>query len=218
VWPELAEACWQEEREPPADTCDFRPSALPPDIAQHFTFRDGKAVMQDCYAIAHGKEFYVEGLHLSPYEPGSQFNHDPKRRRKLLLHKSETIPDRANQPNRHWDNATSAKSIFPCRADRTKNNFETASLLQVIAKREQIDDSKDFSYHFDKKPLTLKEQQEYIVSSLPGIGPTLAKPLLKKFGSVRGIVNAEKEDLEKVDKLGPKKAENIKEVMDSKYG
>lgn len=100
---------------------------------------------------------------------------------------------------------------------QTKNNFETASLLKAIAKREQSERKKDFDFHSEKKPLTLKEQQEYIVSSFPGIGPTLSKPLLKKFKSIKKIVNAKQEQLEKVEKIGDKKAEDIRKVLDSEY-
>ncbi|MBI2647306.1 DEAD/DEAH box helicase, partial [Candidatus Woesearchaeota archaeon] len=51
----------------------------------------------------------------------------------------------------------------------TRDFKETAALLQIITKREQEENPRDFSLHADKKPLTLKEQQEYVVSSLPGI-------------------------------------------------
>ena len=44
VWPELSEACWQDEREPMADRWDSQPATLPPDIARHFTWRDGQAI------------------------------------------------------------------------------------------------------------------------------------------------------------------------------
>ena len=100
---------------------------------------------------------------------------------------------------------------------QTKNPFETASLLKMIAKREQDETSKDFDMHSERKPLTLKEQQEYIVSSFPGIGPTLAKPLLKKFKSIKKIVNAKQENLEKVGKIGPEKAKGIREVVEKDY-
>jgi Fanconi anemia group M protein len=99
----------------------------------------------------------------------------------------------------------------------TKNSKESAALLKIIAKREQEADSNDFSLHASKKPLTLKEQQEYIVSALPNIGPNLAKELLKKFKTVRKIVNAKEEQLKKVEKIGDKKAKNIKDVVDSEY-
>ncbi len=100
---------------------------------------------------------------------------------------------------------------------QTKNLKETAALLYIIAKREQDPDKKYFDPHSEKKPLTLKEQQEYIVSSLPNVGPVLAKDLLKYFGSVRNIMNASEERLTNVEKIGEKKAKAIRDVVDSEY-
>ena len=99
----------------------------------------------------------------------------------------------------------------------TKTNKDTAALIGIIAKREQDELSRDFSPHGSRKPLTLKEQQEYVVSALPGVGPGLAKPLLRKFKSVKKVVNAKVERLEKVEKIGPKKAKAIRDVLDSDY-
>ncbi|MFH1642009.1 MAG: DEAD/DEAH box helicase [Nanoarchaeota archaeon] len=99
----------------------------------------------------------------------------------------------------------------------TKNTKETASVLSIIAKREQAETGKDFSPHAEKRVMSIKEWQEYIVASFPGIGATLAKPLLKKFKTVKKIVNAKTEQLEKVEKIGPKKAENIRKVLDSEW-
>lgn len=99
----------------------------------------------------------------------------------------------------------------------TKNSRETACLLSIIAKREQAETTKDFTMHAEKRIMTLKQWQEYIVAALPGIGATLAKPLLKKFKSIKKIVNAKQEKLEEVEKIGPKKAENIRRVLDSEY-
>ncbi len=101
---------------------------------------------------------------------------------------------------------------------QTKDFKETTAFLVAIAKREQekIGD-KDFSPHFDKKVLCLKEQQEYIVSALPSVGPTAAKELLKHFKSVKNIVNASEEDLKKVNKIGPKIAKALKDVFEGEY-
>jgi len=99
----------------------------------------------------------------------------------------------------------------------TKNFKDTAMLMNIIAKREQEETGKDFSLHPQKKALSLKEQQEYIISSLPGIGSGLSKPLLKYFKSVKNVINAEKKDLEKVEKIGEKKAERIKDIVDREY-
>jgi ERCC4-type nuclease len=97
-----------------------------------------------------------------------------------------------------------------------KNADDTALLMAMIAKREQTDEDKDFTLH-GAKPLTLKEQQEYLISALPGVGPVLSKPLLKKFGSVKNILNASEKELKEVDLIGDKKAAKIKEIVDSEY-
>ncbi|MBI1934968.1 DEAD/DEAH box helicase [Candidatus Woesearchaeota archaeon] len=100
---------------------------------------------------------------------------------------------------------------------QTKSFKETAALLQIIARREQQETGKDFNIHADRKPSTLKEQQEYVVSSLPGINLTLSKPLLKHFKSVKSIVNATEKELQEVGKIGPQKAKVIKEVVEGEY-
>ena len=100
---------------------------------------------------------------------------------------------------------------------QTKNSKETASLMAVIAKREQDPEFRMFNPHGSKKPLTLKEQQEYIVSAFPGVGPTLAKPLLEMFGSVKEFINAGPKQLQDVDKIGEKRAKDIQRVLIEKY-
>ena len=99
----------------------------------------------------------------------------------------------------------------------TKSPRDTALLFQVIAKREQEESSKDFSLHPQKKALSLGEQQEYVVSSLPGVGPGLSKPLLKHFGSVKNVMDATKKELEEVEMVGKKKAEKIRDILDREY-
>jgi Fanconi anemia group M protein len=100
---------------------------------------------------------------------------------------------------------------------QTRNFRETAALIYSIAKREQEEFGRDFSLHGDKKPLTLKELQEYIISALPGVGAVLSKPLLEKFGSVKNVINATEDELKEVELIGEKKSKEIKKVTDSKY-
>ena len=100
---------------------------------------------------------------------------------------------------------------------QTKNFKETAALLHIIAKREQEETGRDFSLHADRKPITLKEQQEFVVSSLPGINLTLAKPLLRHFKTVKNIINANQEELQQVEKIGPSKSRQIKSVVEGEY-
>ena len=53
------------------------------------SIRLGRVNLKESYAMARGQEIFVEGMHISPYEQGNIFNHDPLRPKKLLLHKSE---------------------------------------------------------------------------------------------------------------------------------
>ncbi len=99
---------------------------------------------------------------------------------------------------------------------QTKSAKETASLIAIIAKREQQDLPNDFTQHAGK-PASLQELQEYIVSALPGVGSVLSKPLLKEFKSVKNVMNASVDELQNVEKIGPKKAQDIRDVLDSEY-
>jgi len=53
------------------------------------SIRDGKAQIKDSYANIRNNECYLLNMHINEYKEGNLFNHDPKRTRKLLLHKSE---------------------------------------------------------------------------------------------------------------------------------
>ena len=53
------------------------------------SIRAGKVNLRDSYAEVKNGEVFVHNMHISPYEAGNQFNHEPKRSRKLLLHKYE---------------------------------------------------------------------------------------------------------------------------------
>ena len=51
--------------------------------------RLGRVNLKDSYCSFKAGELFVLGLHISPYDRGNQFNHDPMREKKLLLHKQE---------------------------------------------------------------------------------------------------------------------------------
>ncbi|HEX2716580.1 MAG TPA: SsrA-binding protein SmpB [Gemmatimonadaceae bacterium] len=53
------------------------------------SLRNGKATLTDAYGVVKGGEVFLINLHISPYEQGNQFNHEPDRTRKLLLHRRE---------------------------------------------------------------------------------------------------------------------------------
>ena len=54
------------------------------------SIRGGKINLQDGYALIRSGEVWLINVHISPYTTSSQyFNHDPRRTRKLLLHRQE---------------------------------------------------------------------------------------------------------------------------------
>lgn len=54
------------------------------------SLRQGKANLQDAFArIDPRGEMWLHNLHISPYEQGNRFNHDPLRPRKLLMHRNQ---------------------------------------------------------------------------------------------------------------------------------
>ena len=55
------------------------------------SLRAGRANLKDSYAVVKSGEVFVEHMHISPYEQGNIFNHDPLRPRRLLLHKAEIV-------------------------------------------------------------------------------------------------------------------------------
>jgi SsrA-binding protein len=53
------------------------------------SMRLGKFQLVDGYVRVENGELFLHGVHISPYEFGNRFNVDPRRRRKLLVHRSE---------------------------------------------------------------------------------------------------------------------------------
>jgi len=53
------------------------------------SLRLGRVNLRDSFAKISKGEVFLHGLHISPYEHGNRFNHDPLRIRKLLLHRRE---------------------------------------------------------------------------------------------------------------------------------
>lgn len=53
------------------------------------SLREGKVQLLDSYAAVENGEMYLHHAHIAEYDHGNVFNHDPIRRRKLLLHRRE---------------------------------------------------------------------------------------------------------------------------------
>ena len=53
--------------------------------------RMGAVNLKDSYCSVKNGELFVLGMHISPYEKGNIFNREPRRERKLLMHKREIM-------------------------------------------------------------------------------------------------------------------------------
>lgn len=51
--------------------------------------REGRANLTDSYAAVKDDEVFLHDMHISPYSHGNRYNHEPRRKRKLLLHRRE---------------------------------------------------------------------------------------------------------------------------------
>ncbi|MET0785112.1 MAG: SsrA-binding protein SmpB [Paenisporosarcina sp.] len=51
--------------------------------------RKSKVQLKDAFVRIRNNEAWISNMHISPYEQGNRFNHEPLRSRKLLLHKKQ---------------------------------------------------------------------------------------------------------------------------------
>lgn len=55
------------------------------------SIRNGTFNLKDSFAKIEDNEIFLYNMHISPYEHGNRFNHEPDRTRKLLLKKQEIM-------------------------------------------------------------------------------------------------------------------------------
>lgn len=91
----------------------------------------------------------------------------------------------------------------------SKDYGDTARFMSVLAKKK----SGEISLNVVKKNLNKKERMQFIVEGFPGIGPKTAKKLLKRFKSIKKVINADAKDLKET--IG-KRAEVFK-MVDERY-
>ena len=98
----------------------------------------------------------------------------------------------------------------------TEDRNETVAVIALLAHRE-LREGREPKLHGHKTARTLKEQQEYLISAISSVGPTVAKNLLKHFGSVEKIMTASSSQLQEVELVGPKIAQRIRELVSGDY-
>lgn len=99
----------------------------------------------------------------------------------------------------------------------TIDEKDTAAVLAIIARREQIEEARKVAVRGEVKGLTLQEQQRFVVEGLPGVSAVLAERLLEHFGTVENVMTASEKELQEVKGIGPEKAREIRRVLCSSY-
>lgn len=97
--------------------------------------RAGRVNLRDSFAQIKDGELWLQNAHISPYEHGNRANHDPKRPRKLLMHKKEILRLQSKAQERGY-------TIVPLRmyikARRAKVEIALAKGKKLYDKREAI--------------------------------------------------------------------------------
>ncbi|MCL4437327.1 MAG: DEAD/DEAH box helicase [Thaumarchaeota archaeon] len=99
----------------------------------------------------------------------------------------------------------------------TNDESETAQMLFHIARREQMDKKKEVRIRSGRKPVSISDQQKYIVAGLPGVSTVLADRFLRELKTVAHIFNATEEELTQVEGVGEKLAKRITEISRKEY-
>ncbi|MHA2431582.1 MAG: ERCC4 domain-containing protein [Promethearchaeota archaeon] len=99
----------------------------------------------------------------------------------------------------------------------TKDGYETAEMLAVMALREQRQEKKPITLRGEKQGLSFSEQQQFIIEGLPQISSIIARRLLDHFGSIRALINASEEDLQEVKGIGKQIASSIYQILNEPY-
>ena len=105
------------------------------------SLRNHAVSLDQSFARVEGGEMWLYDLHISPYDYGNLFNHDPRRPRRLLLHKREIL---------RWGSQVEAKgmTIVPLRMyfnDRGKVKVEIALVKpkKVYDRRQEIQEREE---------------------------------------------------------------------------
>ena len=92
--------------------------------------REGRVTLKDGFAQIKNDEAWLENVHISEYTAGNRFNHDPLRRRKLLLHKKQIV---------QLGQKTSAKGVTLVPLKKKKKNGFAKVLIGVATGKHEYD-------------------------------------------------------------------------------
>lgn len=114
------------------------------------SLREGKANLKDSFAKIKDGELFLVNAHISPYSCGNIYNHEPKRERKLLMHKREISRLLGKVKERGY--TLVALSMYFDKRNRAKMEIALAKGKTLYDKRESIKRK-------DEKRLTEREMR-----------------------------------------------------------
>lgn len=115
-----------------------------------------------------------------------------------------------------YDALSSLLADFHMPVLSTANANETAAAIRSLYRQEEVRAPKEG--RGVQTTLDVQSRQMFLVQGLPNVSATLAQRLLERFGSVKGIADADVEELMKVEGIGRVIAEGIHTVLRKKFG
>ena len=135
----------------------------------------------------------------------------------LILEGENLLTKRNINHNAIFGSLASINVDFGVPIITTKDSFETADLLQVMAKREQREDKKTVIVREEKTSMSIRERQQFVIEGLPNVSSVLAKRLLDHFGSIKDKVNASENELREVKGIGKNISIEILDLLNARY-
>ena len=98
----------------------------------------------------------------------------------------------------------------------TENVEETVELILMMTRQEQVG-IPEISLIPKRKASSLDDMQRRVIEMLPGCGMVMARELLQRFGSIKRIVESDKDELRTMRGIGARKAAQMHEVLNAEY-
>ncbi len=120
------------------------------------SIRAGRVSLSDSYAKVKNGELWLYGMHISPYEKTSVFAPEPKRRRKLLLHKSEILKLKSKSEERGLTIVPlelyfNAHGIVKLKIALAKGKREYQKKMYLLLKQQERDKERDLREYGKKR-------------------------------------------------------------------
>jgi ERCC4-type nuclease len=98
-----------------------------------------------------------------------------------------------------------------------EDDSQFVDFLTSLDKKLCSDDASERPVPKMRKAKKIGEIQENCLAQIPGIGISMSKKLLHRFGSIQGISKATEKELQSIDKLGKITAGKIIDTLSNKY-